>query len=144
RRRSSAVTRGCRSNRKRYGPSYGGAAGIGCFRRSRRAERGEVRPRRFGWKRHQDRLDITAGLQPECRPTVIKQIELDVAAAADQLVAPLLRCPGEPHPGPHDFWVDREKGFADRAKKGEIALPVAAVEIVEKDPAGTARLSPVL
>src|SRR6266481_5683862 len=52
------------------------------------------RPRRFGRQRHQDRLDVAAGLQTEHRPAVVKQVELDVAAAADELMAPLVGGPG--------------------------------------------------
>src|SRR3974377_2330027 len=71
-------------------------------------------------------------------------MKLAVAAAPDQLVAPLFGRPRKPHPGPHDPRVNREESLADRAKKGEVALPVAAVEVIKKDPAGAARLSPML
>src|SRR6266436_2077461 len=92
-----------------------------------------LRPRRFGRQRHQDRLDIAAGLQTEHRPTVVKQVELDVAAAADELMAALLGGPGEPHARPHDGRDDGEDGVTDRSEEGEVALPVAAVEVVEED-----------
>src|SRR6266404_5932351 len=101
-------------------------------------------PRRFGRQRHQDRLDIAAGLQPEHRAAVVQQVELDVAAAADELMAALLGGPGEPHARPHDRREDGEQGVSDRSDKDEVALPVAAVEVVEEDPAGAARFAAVL
>src|SRR5438132_7771160 len=102
-----------------------------------------ARPGRFGGERHQDRLDIAAGLQTECGAAVVEQVELDVAAAADELMTALFGRPGEPHPGPHDGRENGEDGVSDRSEEGEVALPVAAIEIVEEDPAGAARLAPV-
>src|SRR4029077_11471453 len=58
--------------------------------------------------------------------------------------ATLLGRTRKPHPGPHNFRVCDEKSVTDGAKKREVALPVAAVEIVKKDPTGAARLSPML
>src|SRR5206468_445766 len=103
-----------------------------------------LRPCCFGGERHQDRLDIAAGFQTECGAAVVEQVELDVAAAAHQLMAALLLCPGEPHARPHDGRENGEQGVADRSDKGEVALPVAAVDIVEEDPAGTTRFAAVL
>jgi hypothetical protein len=40
-------------------------------------------------QRHQDRLDIAAGLEPELGAAVVEQVEFDIAAAADELMAPL-------------------------------------------------------
>src|SRR5215831_7363268 len=59
-------------------------------------------------------------------------------------MAPLVVGPGTAHALPHDLGIDREKGLADGPDKGEIALPVAAVEIIEEDPAGAARLAAML
>src|SRR5207302_842148 len=83
-----------------------------------------------------DRLDIAAGRQSEARAAVVEQVELDIAAAPDELMAALLGRPGKPHARPHDRREDSEKGLADGADKGEVALPVAAVEVIEKDAAG--------
>ena len=47
-------------------------------------------PGRLRGQRHQDRLDIAAGLEAEQGAAVVEQVELDIAAAADQLVAALL------------------------------------------------------
>ena len=44
----------------------------------------------------------------------------------------------------HDRRIDAEERLADRADEGEIALPVAAVEIIEEDAADAARLAAVL
>src|SRR5206468_749458 len=103
-----------------------------------------LRPCCFGGERHQDRLDIAAGFQTECGAAVVEQVELDVAAAAHQLMTALLGRPGLPHPRPHDGREDTKESVADRSDKGEVALPVAAVEVVEEDPARPARLAAVL
>ena len=100
----------------------------------------QLRPSGCGRQRHQDRLDIAAGLQPEPGTAVVKQVEFDIAAAAHELMAALLVGPGQPHARPHDRRIDLEKRLADGANKGEVALPIAAVEIIEKDAAGAARL----
>src|ERR1700730_7119036 len=102
------------------------------------------RPCRFRRQRHQDRLDIAAGLQAECGAAVVEQVELDIAAAAHELVASLLRRPGLPHPVPHDGREDGEEGVPDRSDKGEVAFPVAAVQVIEEDPARPARFAAVL
>src|SRR5262245_24899116 len=143
-RRLSAETRGCRSNRKKCGLSFGGAAATGCFRRFNRFEPSASRPCRFGGERHQDCLNVATGLQPKYRPAVVQEVELDVAASAHKLMTTLLGRPGKPYPWSHDSRVNGEKSFADRAKKGEVAVPVIAVEIIEKNPPGTAPLSPML
>ena len=52
----------------------------------------------------------------------------------------LLRGPLPVHPVAHDRRIDVEKRLANRPHKGEIALKVAAVEIIEKNAAGAARL----
>src|SRR5205823_5644888 len=98
-------------------------------------------PGRFGRERHQDRFDIAAGPQAEAGAAVVEQVELDVTAAADQLVTALFGGPRAVHPCPRDRRKDREKRFADRPDKSEIAFPVAAREIVEENPAGAARLA---
>src|SRR5437870_7098321 len=97
-------------------------------------------PGRLRRQGHQDRLDIAAGAQPEPGAAVVEQVEFDIAAAAHQLMLPLLRRPGPVHPRPHDTREDREKGFPDGPDKGEVALPISAVEIIEKDPADAAWL----
>ncbi len=55
-------------------------------------------------------------------------------------MAALLVGPGQPHPRPHDRRVDLEKRVADRTNKGKVALPIAAIEIIEKNPASAAPL----
>src|SRR5438552_3575984 len=59
-------------------------------------------------------------------------------------MAALLFRPGEPHARSDNGREHGEEGLADRADEGEVALLVAAVEIIEKDPADTARLAPML
>src|SRR6266852_443325 len=106
------------------------------------------RPGDFGWQRHQDRLDIAAGLEAEQRAAVVEQVELDITAASDELVTALLRRPRLEHVPADQHRVDGEEGFADIVGEGEVALPAAAVaaavEIVEEDAADAARLVAVL
>src|SRR6202035_1300897 len=79
---------------------------------------------------------------------VVEQVELDIAAAANELMAALLVAPGLGHPRPHDPRIGRAECLADPADEGEIALPSiglgaglgATIEIVEEDAAGAARL----
>src|ERR1700722_5383474 len=97
-------------------------------------------PSRLPPQRHQERLDIPAGPESEPRAAVVEQVELDIATAAAELVAPLLRVPGQTHTRPHDRRIGGEKCLADHADKSEIALGVAAIEIVEENPAGAAHL----
>ncbi len=102
------------------------------------------RPSHLGRQRHEDRLDIAAGREAEQRAAIIKQIELDVAAAPHELVAALPIGPGFQHVASHDRRVDGEKGLADVAREGEVPRPIAAVEIVEKNAADATRLIAVL
>src|SRR5579885_1078651 len=85
-------------------------------------------------------FDITAGFQAEAGAAVIKQVEFDIAAAADQLMAALLFAPRQSHARPNDCRVDADKRLSDRLHKTEVALPIAAVEIINKEAAGAARL----
>src|SRR6202040_2538060 len=62
----------------------------------------------------------------------------------DQLMAALLLGPGELHPRPHNGRERAEERLADRAEEGEVAFLVAAVEIIEEDPADATRLAPML
>ncbi len=48
-----------------------------------------LRPAHLGRQRHQDRLDIAAGHQAELGAAVVQQVELDIAAAAHELVLAL-------------------------------------------------------
>src|SRR5215831_14932218 len=59
-------------------------------------------------------------------------------------MAALLLGPDEPHPTPHNGSKNRTERVSDRAHKSEIAIPLATVEIVEKDPPDAARLVPML
>src|SRR3990172_10536147 len=85
--------------------------------------------------RHQDGLDVAAGLEAEGRAAVVEQVELDIAAAPDELVAALLVGPGSVHVAAHQPGIDVEEGQADIAQEGEVGLPVAASEVVEEDAA---------
>ena len=62
-------------------------------RHRRRNARAPLRsgPARLGRQRHQDRLDVAAGHQAELGAAVVQQVELDIAAAAHQLVLALGR-----------------------------------------------------
>ena len=96
-------------------------------------------PAYFGWHGREDRIDVAAGLEPEGRAAVVEQVELDIAAAPDQLFMPVGFGPGGLEIAPHQLRVDAQKGFADRLGKGEVGIPVARIMVVVKDPAGAAR-----
>ena len=49
----------------------------------------ESRPPHLRRQRHQDRLDVAAGHQPELGAAVVQQVELDIAAAAHELFVAL-------------------------------------------------------
>src|SRR5262245_15561785 len=116
-------------------------------RSSRSARKGLIasgsRPHHLGRQRHQDCIGVAAGLQAEQGPAVIEQVELDIAAAADQLPPALLVGPVAAHVAAHDLGIDREERLADRAGEAEVLGPVAAVEVVVEDAAEAARLLPV-
>src|SRR3546814_5564251 len=90
-----------------------------------------------------DRLDVAAGLQAEQRAAVMQQVELDVAAAPNQLVASLRLGPAIVHVPLDEARVDVEECLSDVAGEGEVGLE-AAVEIVVEDAADAARLVAVL
>src|SRR5580704_9621251 len=101
------------------------------------------RPARLGRQGHQDRLDIAAGHQAELGAAIMQQVELDIAAAAHQLVLALGIRPRLVHVPAHQPGIDLEERLADAAGEGEVAREVAAVEIVEEDAAHAARLAAV-
>src|SRR3546814_11959510 len=63
---------------------------------------------------------------------------LGVAAAAEELVAALLLGPGLRHVTAHQGGIDLQEGAADVLSEGEVALPVAAVEVVVENAADAA------
>src|SRR5579875_2857627 len=119
-----------------------------CKRRDRVASRTDRIARRGcrsgpgGLRRqgHENRLDIAVGLEPEQGAAVIDEVEFDITAAADQLLAALFGRPGLEHVAPDEAGIDGEKRLADIAGEGEIPLPVPAVEVIEKNAADPARL----
>src|SRR5262245_29357314 len=83
-------------------------------------------------RRHggQDRFDVAAGAQAENRATVVEQVELDITAAADELLVALGLAPGFGKVVLYQRRIDSEERQPDRLREGEIRVPVAAVEIV--------------
>src|SRR5882672_4821035 len=92
-----------------------------------------LRPHHLRRQAHEDGVDVAAGLQAEEGAAVVEQVELDVAAAPDQLAAALLRRPRRIHVAANDARIDIEEGAADVAREGEVGVPVAAIEIVVED-----------
>src|SRR5579859_7437600 len=101
----------------------------------RGAEPATSGPGCFGRQGHQDRLDVATRLETEGGAAIVQQVELDVAAAADELVAPVLVGPGLEHVMPDDPGIGVEKGEAHVAGESEVLLPIAGPEIVEEDAA---------
>src|SRR5215831_18815327 len=92
-------------------------------------------------QRGENRIDVAAGTQPEDGAAVVEQVELDVAAAPDELVLALGLAPWHGEVSSHQLRVDRVEGAADLLGEGEIRLPVAAVEIIVEDAADAAHLA---
>src|SRR3982074_2722580 len=88
------------------------------------------RPLHHGRQRRQNRVDIAAGAQPEDGAAVVEQVELDIAAAARELLLALGLAPGRGEILSHQLGIDPGEGAADVLGEGEIAVPIAAVEIV--------------
>src|SRR5215213_1101796 len=88
-------------------------------------------PGNRGRQRHQDRLRVAAGPQPELRAPIVEEVELNVAPAADQLVLSLLGRPGPVHVPAHQLRVDVEEGLAHGPGEGEGLLDVVFQIVVE-------------
>ena len=58
-------------------------------------------------------VDVAAGLQPENRAAVVEQVELDVAAAADELLLAVGLGPRRREIAAHELGIDVEEGAAD-------------------------------
>ena len=72
-------------------------------------------------------------LQPELGATVVDKVVFGIKPAMDQLrvlvcLGPVLR-----HAGLGQRQKGRQEGRADRLGKGEIGLPVAAIQVIVKD-----------
>src|SRR5579885_388783 len=102
-----------------------------------------LRPLHHRRHRRQDRVDIAAGLEAESGAAVVEQVELDIAAAAHQLLLALGFAPGLGEIAPHQPGIDLQKGAADLLGEGEGRLPVG-LEIIVEDAADAAHLVAVL
>ena len=102
-----------------------------------------LRPLHHRRHRRQDRLDIAAGAQAENGAAVVEQVELDIAAAAHQLLVALGLAPGRREIVRHQLGIDAAEGAADILREGEDRLPVG-FQIVVENPADAAHLVAVL
>src|SRR5689334_23534204 len=78
------------------------------------------RPFRMRRHRRQDRVDIAAGLQAENRAAVVEQIELDIAAAPDQLLLAIVGGPCRRKIAPDQFGIDLQERATDILGEGEV------------------------
>src|SRR3954464_11578949 len=101
------------------------------------------RPLHDGRHRRQDRIDVSAGAQPEDRTAVIQQVELDIAPAPDQLLLALGLDPRRREVSSHQLRIDGEECTPDILRERESRVPVR-LEIVIKDAAHAAHLVPML
>src|SRR5688572_26664622 len=76
-------------------------------------------------QRGEDRLDMAAGLQAEDGAAVVEEIELDVAAAADELLFAVGLGPRRHEIAAHQVRIDFFECLPHVAGEGEIGLPVA-------------------
>src|SRR6266567_3050827 len=97
------------------------------------------------WRqRHENRLGTPVRLQPEDRPSVVDEIELDIASAAIRLKIALALAVGQVLAPQQHGNIGVEKAVAYASGQCEAMLEVAIVEIVEKYAADAARLVAVL
>ena len=102
------------------------------------------RPARLRWQRHQNSLNIAAGFQPEDRPSVIKQVKLNISASPHQLMVAVILGEGRCHAPPHKFGIDLQKGESYISHESKFTIEIAVIEIVIENPSRTSRLLPVL
>src|SRR5215831_15336780 len=95
-------------------------------------------------QRGQDRIDVAAGAQPEDGAAVVEQVELDIAAAAHELLLALGLAPGRGEIPAHQLWIDATEGAADLLRESEVRLAVAAVEIIVENATDATHLVAVL
>src|SRR5262249_19440316 len=102
--------------------------------------------RPFHHRRHggEDRVDISAGLEPEHGAAVVQQVELEVAAAPDHLLLAFGLAPRREKIAPPQFGIDFQDPPPPRRGKGKVTPPAPAVEPVVKNTADAAHLAPVL
>src|SRR3569833_260367 len=98
------------------------------------------RPPHFGRHGAQNGVDVAAGLETEGGTTVVEEVELDVAAAADELVVAIGLGPWGRVVAVDELGVNLEEGAADILGEGEVVVPVAARELIVEDAADAARL----
>src|SRR5690349_19266480 len=144
---AAAAVRAHRKIPPRYGSTRfpAGHRPTGWCRPYRSALRAAGLSRPFHLRRHrgEDGVDIAAGLEAKDGAAVVEQVELDIAAAADQLLLAVSRRPWRIEIAPHQLGIDFQESAADVLGEDEIGLPVAAVMPVVEDAADAARLFPV-
>ena len=62
-------------------------------------------------------------LKAEHRAAVVEQIELDIAAAAHELLLAVGLAPGHGEIAPHDLGIDAQEGAADVLREGQAPRP---------------------
>src|SRR5690606_17324385 len=97
-------------------------------------------PLHLGGHGREDRLDVAAGLEAKGGAAVVEEVELDVAAAADELLVAIGGGPWGGEVAADDGGVGVDKGGSDVAREGEVGVPVARVVVVVEDAADAARL----
>ena len=87
----------------------------------------DVRPAYLRRQAGQDRGDIAAGLQAEDGAAIVKQVEFDIAATADELFVAVAVGPVLVEIGAHEMAVDDEEGAPDILGEVEVGIPAALV-----------------
>src|SRR4051812_35375629 len=111
---AAAAARARRRTQLRYGSTRfpAGHRPTGWCRPCRSASRAAGLSRPFHLRRHggEDGVDIAAGLEAKDGAAVVKQVEFDIAAAADQLLLAVFGCPWRIEIAPHQFGIDLQEG----------------------------------
>src|SRR5581483_6581972 len=81
---------------------------------------------------------------PEDGAAIIEEIELDIAAAADELFLAFGLAPRLADIVAHQLRVDAQERAPDVLGEGEVGIEMAAIEPIEKDAADAAHLAAVL
>src|SRR5262245_36371019 len=101
-----------------------------------------LRPFHDGRHGRQDGFHVTAGLEAEYGAAVVKQIEFDVAAAADQLFFAVGVIPQQGEILSYQPRIDTQERATDVLRERKGLIPIR-FEIIIKYAANTARFIPV-
>lgn len=84
-----------------------------------------LRPLYHGWHGRENGIHIATGLETKDRAAIIKQVEFDIASAADQLFLAIFRCPVLVKILAHQMRINNREPTAHITGEGKILIPAA-------------------